>query len=140
MRIQGIPGVPDFDEESFVPKSSRWCLLIPVINEDGRLQSELARAQAAGVDRLADIVLCDGGSTDGSTEPGRLASLGVNTLLIKRGPGRQGAQLRTGIYFALARGYDGVLTIDGNNFTVTAKPISDGHGVATLILERSRAS
>ena len=32
------------------------------------------------------------------------------------------------------------LTIDGNNFTLTAKPILDGHGVATLILERSRAT
>ena len=40
---------------------------------------------------------------------------GVNTLLTKTGPGKQGAQLRMGIYFALNRGYKGVLTIDGNN-------------------------
>lgn len=115
MRMENIPGVPDFDQEAFAPKSSRWCLLIPVINEGGRLLSELARAQAAGVDRLCDIILCDGGSTDGSTDPGRLSALGVNTLLVKRGPGRQGAQLRTGLWLARQRGYDGVLTIDGNN-------------------------
>lgn len=115
MRIENIPGVPDFDQEEFSPKGSRWCLLIPIINEGGRILSELATAQQHGIDRLCDLVLCDGGSTDGSTEVGRLGSLGVNTLLIKRGPGKQGAQLRTGIYFALQRGYDGVLTIDGNN-------------------------
>lgn len=32
------------------------------------------------------------------------------------------------------------LSIDGISYTVTAKPISDGHGVATLMLERSRAT
>ena len=32
------------------------------------------------------------------------------------------------------------LAIGGINYTLTAKPISDGHGVATLILERSRAT
>ena len=32
------------------------------------------------------------------------------------------------------------LTIGGVTYTLTAKPIPDGHGIATLILERSRAS
>ena len=32
------------------------------------------------------------------------------------------------------------LTLAGVSYTVTAKPIPDGHGVATLILERSRAT
>lgn len=32
------------------------------------------------------------------------------------------------------------IAIGGTSYTVTAKPISDGHGVATLILERSRAT
>lgn len=31
------------------------------------------------------------------------------------------------------------LTIDGASYTVAAKPMDDGHGVSTLILERSRA-
>ena len=45
----------------------------------------------------------------------KLKDIGVNTLLIKKGPGKQGAQLRMGLYFALQRGYQGVITIDGNN-------------------------
>lgn len=45
----------------------------------------------------------------------RLKKLRVNTLLIKRGNGKQGAQLRMGIWWALQRGYRGMITIDGNN-------------------------
>lgn len=47
--------------------------------------------------------------------PDTLELYGVNTLLVKTGPGKQGAQLRMGLHFALTFGYKGVLTIDGNN-------------------------
>ncbi|MGN0975497.1 MAG: glycosyltransferase family 2 protein [Gemmiger sp.] len=113
--VTGIPGVPDYTATPFQGRGSDYCLLIPVINEGARILTELGRAQNAGVDRLCDIILCDGGSTDGSMAPDTLALYGVNTLLIKTGPGKQGAQLRMGIHYALARGYKGVLTIDGNN-------------------------
>src|SRR5699024_9036294 len=99
----------------FAPRRSEYCLLIPVINEGARILTELGRAQKAAVDRLVDIILCDGGSTDGSMKPETLKLYGVNTLLIKESAGKQGAQLRMGLHFALGRGYKGVLTIDGNN-------------------------
>lgn len=101
--------------DEFAPRSSDYCLLIPVINEGARILTELGRAQKAGVDKMADIILCDGGSTDGSMKPDTLKLYGVNTLLVKKSAGRQGAQLRMGLHFALARGYKGFLTIDGNN-------------------------
>ena len=110
-----LTGVPDYRGVEFEPRRSDYCLLIPVINEGARILTELGRAQRAGIDKQCDIVLCDGGSTDGSMKPDTLALYGVNTLLTKTGPGKQGAQLRMGIYFALGRGYKGVLTIDGNN-------------------------
>ena len=72
--------------------------------------TELGRAQTAGVDTLCDIVICDGGSTDGSMKLDTLQLYGVNTLLTKTGPGKQGAQLRMGIYFALNRGGHAVNT------------------------------
>ncbi len=115
MLMQNLPGVPDFEMTAFAPKTSRWCMLIPVINEGQRITAELQTAFDAGVHTLCDIVLCDGGSTDGSMEPARLQQLGVNTLLVKKGPGKQGAQLRCGLWLARERGYDGVLTVDGNN-------------------------
>ena len=111
----GISGVPDFECEEFLDKKTKYCVLIPVINEGSRIINELERAQKAGIDTLADIILCDGGSSDGSIESDRLQNLGVNTLLIKKGLGKQGAQLRMGFWFALERGYDGFITIDGND-------------------------
>ena len=59
--------------------------------------------------------VCDGGSTDGSMEQEKLVALNVNTLLVKKSVGKQGAQLRMGIWWALQRGYKGVITIDGND-------------------------
>ena len=112
---KALQGVPDYRAAELLPKRSDYCLLIPVINEGARILTELGRAQTAGVDTLCDIVICDGGSTDGSMKLDTLQLYGVNTLLTKTGPGKQGAQLRMGIYFALNRGYKGVLTIDGNN-------------------------
>ena len=111
----GIAGVPDYEETEFAPRRANYCVLIPIINEGPRILNELDRAEAAGIPQLVDIVLCDGGSTDGSMAHEGLTARGVNTLLVKKGPGKQGAQLRMGLHFALQRGYEGVLTIDGNN-------------------------
>ena len=76
---------------------------------------ELKRAYKHHVAEYADIVICDGGSTDGCTENSQLCALMVNTLLVKRDIGKQGAQLRMGIWWAIQRGYKGIVTIDGNN-------------------------
>lgn len=113
--MENIPGVPDFELHEYFGKRAKYCLLIPVINEGGRIAAELARARRAGVDKLADIAICDGGSTDGSLSDALLKEAGVRALLVKTGPGRQGAQLRTGIWWALGEGYEGVITVDGNN-------------------------
>ena len=113
--VKNVSGVPDYTVGELAPRHSNYCLLIPVINEGARILTELGRAQRAGIDKVCDIILCDGGSTDGSMKPETLELYGVNTLLTKTGPGKQGAQLRMGIHFALARGYRGVLTVDGNN-------------------------
>lgn len=115
MKHTNLQGVPDFTLDEFFEKRSDYCLLIPVINENGRLAAELARAKTAGIDTVADIAICDGGSTDGSTGTAVLRQAGARALLTKTGPGKQGAQLRCGIWWALQQGYTGVLTIDGNN-------------------------
>ncbi len=115
MIYENINGVPRFEAEEFFEKQSKYCILIPIINEEQRIIEELKTAQECGVNKLCDIIICDGGSTDGCTEKQRLKSMGVNSLLVKHGPGKQGAQLRMGFYFALKRGYEGFITIDGNN-------------------------
>ena len=108
-------GVPKFESFEYNGKTKDYVVLIPIINEGERIRKELERAQKAGVSSFADIVICDGGSTDGCTEESLLRSLDVNTLLVKQDTGKQGAQLRMGIWWALERGYQGIVTIDGNN-------------------------
>ena len=115
MMYEKQPGVPKFECDEFADKTKDYCVLIPVINEGERIHKELTRAFNAEVYKYADIVICDGGSTDGSMEHSKLTDLKVNSLLTKRDVGRQGAQLRMGIFWALKRGYKGIITIDGND-------------------------
>lgn len=109
------PGVPKFKCTEYLGKTKDYVVLIPIINEGKRIARELKRAKNNHVSDYADIVICDGGSTDGCTEESRLRRMDVNTLLVKQDAGRQGAQLRMGIWWALQRGYQGIITIDGNN-------------------------
>lgn len=108
-------GVPKFECTEYEKKSRDYVVLIPIINEGRRIIEELKRAYKHDVADYADIVICDGGSTDGCTEETALCKLKVNTLLVKQDIGKQGAQLRMGIWWALQRGYKGIITIDGNN-------------------------
>ena len=80
MIVERQAGVPQFECEEFCEKRFDYVVLIPVINEGERILHELSRAKEAGVSSVADIVICDGDSTDGSTEHERLKSLDVNTL------------------------------------------------------------
>ena len=108
-------GVPQFECNEYEPKTKEYVLLIPIINEGDRIIKELSRAKKNRIFDYVDIVICDGGSTDGCTKEERLKRLKVNTLLTKQDAGKQGAQLRMGIWWALKRGYKGIVTIDGNN-------------------------
>lgn len=112
---EAIFGVPKFLSTEIEERKTKYCLCIPIINEGERIHKQLQRAQQNGIDKLVDIIICDGDSSDGSTEINQLKALGVNTLLTKKDTGKQGAQLRMGFWFALERGYQGIITIDGNN-------------------------
>lgn len=104
--------VPAFQRLILAPRRHDHALVIPVINEGERIRAQLGRIQAAAP--AVDVIIADGGSDDGSLDPGFLAEAGVNTLLTKTGPGRLSAQLRMGYAFACARGYRGIVTMDGN--------------------------
>lgn len=114
-RVEGVTGVPAYNCYEYDGKTKEYCVLIPIINEGSRIHKELRKALEAKVMEHADVIICDGGSTDGCTDEGTLKSFGVNTLLVKDDVGKQGAQLRMGFHFALKRGYVGIITIDGNN-------------------------
>ncbi|KEY57809.1 glycosyltransferase family 2 protein [Serratia sp. DD3] len=107
--------VPSFDISLWLGKKSDYCVIIPVINEGERIKSLLSRMAALAIADMADIIIVDGGSSDGSLELTSLRDLGVRGLLLKTGEGKLSAQLRCAYAFALEQDYEGIITIDGND-------------------------
>lgn len=107
--------VPSFDTPLWLGRQHPWCVVIPVINEGPRIQSLLAKMAAIKINDIADIIIVDGGSNDGSLELTALQQVGVRGLLVKTAPGKLSAQLRCAYAFALDQGYEGIVTIDGND-------------------------
>lgn len=107
--------VPTTDTPLWLGKQHPYCIVIPVINEGKRIASLLARMEALQIANLADIIIVDGGSTDGSLNPAALEQRGVRGLVVKTGYGKLSAQLRCAYAFALDQGYEGIVTIDGND-------------------------
>jgi glycosyltransferase involved in cell wall biosynthesis len=107
--------VPAYQTHEFAALSSDCCVVIPVINEGEKIGRLLDRMQRLGISSAADILIVDAGSTDGSLEHSKLAARQVRTLLVKLGPGKLSAQLRCAYAYALMQGYQGIVTIDGND-------------------------
>lgn len=107
--------VPSYSTTFWKGRSRPHCVVIPVINEGERILNLLRRMAAVRIADIADVIIVDGGSTDGSLEPQRLQELGVRGLLVKTAPGKLSAQLRCAYAFVLDEGYTGIVTIDGND-------------------------
>lgn len=104
--------VPRHERHVFHEKRNRYCVAVFVINEGERVRNQL-RGMAPLGDTI-DIIVADGGSTDGSLALDSLDEFRLRALLIKRGPGKLSAQMRMAIAFTLDEGYDGLVVIDGN--------------------------
>lgn len=109
--------VPSYDVLELSGKFSDVALCVPVINEGERIgrQFEKMKDLAGIVGGPVDIVIADGGSTDGSLEMSRLTSANVRCRLTKTGPGKLGAQIQMAFDWCLAQGYRAVVLIDGND-------------------------
>lgn len=104
--------VPAYRAHVYRPRRHAYCCAIFVIDEGATLLTQLDRM--APLCDVVDIVVADGGSTDGSVTEAELAPRGVTAALVKTGPGRLSAQMRMAFAWALDQGYSGVVTIDGN--------------------------
>ena len=107
--------VPPYDVQFSAAPTQPTCVVIPVLNEGQRIRRLLQRMAACAVRDIADIIIVDGGSSDGSLAHEPLHMLGVHGLLAKNGPGRLSAQLRCAYAHVLDAGYTGIVTIDGND-------------------------
>lgn len=110
--VAAQPGVPAHTRHVFRPKQHRYCVVVFVINEGERMRTQLAGM--ASLADVADLVVADGGSTDGSLALDTLELFRLRALLVKRGPGKLSAQMRMAMHFALEEGYEGIVVIDGN--------------------------
>ncbi|EAR53300.1 glycosyltransferase [Photobacterium sp. SKA34] len=105
--------VPKYDEVFTSAKEHDYCVAIFVINEGEKLHKQLQRMKDSQLH--VDVIISDGGSTDGSTDTKALQALNVNTLLVKQERGKLGSQMRIAFSWALKKGYKGIVVIDGNN-------------------------
>lgn len=105
--------LPKYEIFEFKKKLTEYCICIPLLNEGEKFKKQLKKM--VPYSKMADIIIADWGSTDGSTQKKFLKKYNVRTLLIKKSPGRQSTQLRMGFAYALRQGYEGIITIDGNS-------------------------
>lgn len=94
------------------PRSQRWAICVFVINEGEKVRKQL-RAMKSYRDSV-DIIIADGGSTDGSLDEKIMDEVGATALLVKTGPGKLSAQMRMAMDYCMTEGYDGIIVIDGN--------------------------
>ncbi len=105
--------VPEFETHEFSARRTRYSICVFVLDEGSRFRDQLERMRPLA--EVADIVIADGGSSDGSTSHPALRSAGVRALLVKTGAGRLSAQMRMALAYSLSEGYEGTVVIDGNN-------------------------
>jgi hypothetical protein len=104
--------LPDFRVDFAREKRHRFAACVFVINEGEKVRKQLRAMREFAP--LADIVVADGGSTDGSLTPELMQETDARALLIKTGPGKLSAQMRMALAWCLDEGYEGIVTIDGN--------------------------
>jgi hypothetical protein len=71
---------PVYEVHEFFSKRTSYCVIIVVLNEGQRIKGQLERMKERA--HLADIVIADGRSTDGSTDLDLLRAAGVRALLV----------------------------------------------------------
>jgi dolichol-phosphate mannosyltransferase len=99
----------------FKQKRTKHALIIPVFNEGSRFISQIRKMQGWRIFDTIDVIVADVGSNDGSTALDMLKDAGFLALLIRKGSGRYSTDLRMAYHWAMKQGYEGLITVDGND-------------------------
>jgi dolichol-phosphate mannosyltransferase len=94
------------------PRRQRWAICVFVINEGEKVRQQLRQMKAFA--SSVDLIIADGGSTDGSLDTELMQEVDARALLVKTGPGKLSAQMRMAMDYCMADEYDGLIVIDGN--------------------------
>lgn len=87
--------------------SERYVVIIPALNAERTVGAVVAEARR----QIEPVIVIDDGSTDKTGDVARAAGA---TVLRHDGNRGKGAALKTGFAWALANGYDGVVTLDAD--------------------------
>jgi len=104
--------IPSFRIDYARGKRRRFAVCVFVINEGEKVRKQLHAMKP--LSSQVDIVVADGGSTDGSLTPELMQECEAKALLVKTGPGKLSAQMRMALAYCLDEGYEGMVVIDGN--------------------------
>ena len=107
--------IPEFTETVFFNKKNKYALLIPLFNEGERYFEQVEKMKNNNIFSIVDVIVCDAGSTDGTTDISFLKENGHRALLTRKGKGRYSTDLRMGYFWALQQEYEGIISVDGNN-------------------------
>ncbi len=102
---------PSYEKKEFFKKTTRYCVIVVIWNEGERIKKQLQQMQKNS--SLADIIIADGDSNDGSTDHAFLKKMGVRSLLVTKEKGLSTAT-RMALAYAMEQGYEGVIKLDGN--------------------------
>lgn len=115
-----------------VMKKDRVILLLPALNEQGKISKVIEKTQNAGDGLVDEILVVDDGSTDGTANEARDHGAAVISHRVNMGVG---AAIRTGIEYALDKRYDIVLVMGADDqdnpkeIPRVLRPIMDDHFV-----------
>lgn len=104
--------IPVTENHLFHPKASEFALVIGVLNEGDKFTRQLQALQPYR--KQVDILIADGGSTDGATAYDNVREYARGLLINRDSERGLSVQYRAAIAYALQEGYVGIIMMDGN--------------------------
>ena len=98
--------------KEYISRKSTYAIIPITWNEGEKIAQQIDRMQS--IIDYADIIIADNASDDGSLADEFLQSKNIRAKVISSARG-YGNALRPAISYALDQGYEGIITIDGNN-------------------------